>query len=514
MNTATVLYLISILTTFIGSAMLVCIPVGWRMHDPVPVVAEFAVCAMTAVVIGLTGIFATRKRHADSEKAGVREGFATVAFGWLAALIFASLPFLFVARMYPADALFETVSGLTTTGASVIAPNLPRWDGTVFPDGVESLPHCVQFWRCLISWLGGMGIVVFALVILPFLGIGATQLYNAEVPGVKMNSDQLTPRIAGTAKLVWGTYVVLTALQTGCLTLGGMPLFDAVCHSFSTVATCGFSTKQASIAAYPSPFIQWTFIVFLFLGACNFTLFFKAVLTRRRLIYFQDAEFRFFLATVVASSLIIATVLRLTYPETIQSMTGAAEPNCWLTSLRYAAFQVSSIISTGGFSTADYLQWPTQALMILFLLTLLGGCTGSTAGGLKCVRVLLLCKHVLSELRRCLFPRAIPDIRLNGERIQAATINKTLAFVVLYLGIIAATAFLLPFLSKMDFITALTASATCVGNVGPGFGAVGPAGSYAWMSAPAKVLLSFAMILGRLEIYTLLVVFMPSFWKR
>ena len=373
MNTATVLYLISILTTFIGSAMLVCIPVGWRMHDPVPLVAEFAVCAVTAVVIGLTGIFATRKRHADSGKAGIREGFATVAFGWLAALIFASLPFLFVARMYPADALFETVSGLTTTGASVIAPNLPRWDGTVFPDGVESLPHCVQFWRCLLSWLGGMGIVVFALVILPFLGIGATQLYNAEVPGVKMNSDQLTPRIAGTAKLVWGTYVVLTALQTGCLTLGGMPLFDAVCHSFST-------------------------------GACNFTLFFKAVLTRRRLIYFQDAEFRFFLATVVASSLIIATVLRLTYPETIQSMTGAAEPNCWLTSLRYAAFQVSSIISTGGFSTADYLQWPTQALLILFLLTLLGGCTGSTAGGLKCVRVLLLCKHVLSRRRRSTKP--------------------------------------------------------------------------------------------------------------
>lgn len=514
MNICTVLYMISILTSYIGFAMFGCVPVGWLMNDSTPTLTGLSFCAATTVAAGFTGILLTRKRRDKAGKTGVREGFATVAFGWLAALLFGSLPFLTVAHMYPQDAIFETASGLTTTGASVVDSALPLWNGATLPHGIESLPYSILFWRSLIAWLGGMGIVVFVLVIIPFLGIGAAQLYNAEVPGVKMNSDQLTPRIAGTAKLVWGTYIVLTAIQTVCLKFGGMTLFDAVCHSLCTISTCGFSTRQMSIAYYPSPFIQWIFVLFLFLGACNFTLLFKAILTKRWLIYFQDAEFRFFLATVLISTLVIAAVLLQTYPHEIQSMTGAYQPNNWHTSLRYAAFQVSSIISTGGFSTANFLQWPSTTLVILFLLMLLGGCTGSTAGGIKCVRILLLGKHALSEIRRCLFPRSIPDIRLNGERLHPTTINKTLAFVMLYIGIIFLITLLLPFLSEMKFDTALTAAMACISNVGPGFGEVGPAASYGWMSAPAKLLLSFAMILGRLEIYTLLVVLLPSFWKR
>ena len=513
MNKYTVIYLVSVLTAFIGTAMLVCLPVGFLMNDPDTVLLEFSFCSILTITAGVTGALLSRKKRDKSAKTGVREGFATVTFGWLAALIFSALPFFLVTHMYPQDAIFEAASGFTTTGASVIDLALPLWNGSRLPNGVESLPSCILFWRSLISWLGGIGIVVFALVVIPFLGIGAPQLYNAEVPGVKMNSDQLTPRITGMAKLIWCTYIMLTAAQTVCLKLGGMPLFDAVCHSFATLSTCGFSTKQASIAFYPSPFIQWTFVVFLFLGACNFTLLFKAVLTRRYLIYFQDAEFRFFLAAVVISTLVITVVLRQTYPTEIQSMTGAMQPNDWATSLRYAAFQVTSIISTGGFSTADFIRWPTTTMAVLFLLMLLGGCTGSTAGGIKCVRILLLGKHALSEIRRCLFPRSIPDIRLNGERIQPSTINKTLAFIALYLGIIFFVTLLLPFLSEMDFVTAFTATVACISNVGPGFGEVGPAVTYGWMSAPAKLLLSFAMVLGRLEIYTLLVIFLPSFWK-
>lgn len=513
MNKFTVIYLVSILSAFIGFAMLSCVPVGWLMHDSKTTLLEFALCSIVTIAAGVTGAILTRKRRGKAGKTGVREGFATVAFGWFAALIFSALPFIFVAHMYPQDAIFETASGFTTTGASIVDTALPLWNNTHLPNGVESLPYSILFWRSLISWLGGIGIVVFALVIIPFLGIGATQLYNAEVPGVKMNSDQLTPRIAGTAKLIWGTYIVLTAMQTVCLRLGGMTLFDAVCHSFSTLSTCGFSTKQVSIAFYPSPFIQWTFVLFLFLGACNFTLLFKAILTKRWLIYVQDAEFRFFLSVVVLSTLTIAVILHQTYPQGIQSMAGSFQPNTWHTSFRYAAFQVASIISTGGFSTANFALWPTTALTVLFLLMLLGGCTGSTAGGIKCVRIILLGKHALSEIRRCLFPRSIPDIRLNGKRIQPTTINKTLAFIALYLGIIFSVTFLLPFLSKMDFVTALTATVACVSNVGPGFSEVGPAVSYGWMSAPAKLLLSFAMVLGRLEIYTLLVVLLPSFWK-
>ena len=514
MNLRTVVHLVSILVTFLGFSMFVCVPVGILMSDPDRFVWQMAFCGFVTTLLGIVGAFFSRGVHGKRLRSGVREGFATVAFGWLAALIFGALPFMLISDLKVADAIFETASGFTTTGASVIDSELVLRNGGRLAKGVESLPYCLLFWRSLIVWLGGMGIVVFALVILPFLGVGGTtQLYNAEVPGLKTNSDQLTPRIASSAKILWLVFLALTVLETVLLFLGGMTLFDAVCHSFCTIATGGFSTKNASIAYYSNPFIQWVIVVFMFLSACNFALSIKAVTGKRWLIFFQDEEFKFFLILVLAAVGLSTLLLWSEFHEII-SMTGTAEPNTFLVSLRYAAFQVVSIVTSTGFSTADYNTWPAGIVMILFFLMFIGGCAGSTAGGIKCVRALLLGKHAVSEIRRCIFPRSIPDVRLNGERLPEATINKTLAFVFLYMGIFFAVALLLPLLCEMEVTTALSASITCISNIGPGLDQVGPAVTFGWMSASAKYLLSFAMVIGRLELYTLLVVLLPSFWRR
>lgn len=513
MNQRTVIHLVSILVAFLGISMFVCVPVGILMADPDRPVWLMALCGGVTTLLGIAGVFFSRSVHGKRLRSGVREGFATVSFGWLTALIFGALPFIVISDFRLADAIFETASGFTTTGASVIDSKLILSSGATLPNGVESLPYCLLFWRSLIVWLGGMGIVVFALVILPFLGVGGTmQLYNAEVPGLKTNSDQLTPRIASSAKIIWFVFVALTVIEASLLYAGGMTVFDAVCHSFCTIATGGFSTKSTSIAYYSSPFIQWVITIFMFLAACNFALSIKAVISKRRLIYFQDEEFKFFL-TLVLIAVGLSTMLLLNYHE-IVSLAGGTEKNTLSVSFRYAAFQVVSVVTSTGFATADFNAWPAGAVMILFFLMFIGGCAGSTAGGMKCVRALLLGKHAVSEIRRCIFPRSLPDIRLNGERLPQSTINKTLAFVFLYMGIFFAVALTLPFLCKMDFTTALSASIACISNIGPGLNQVGPATSFSWMSAPAKYLLSFAMVIGRLELYTLLVVLLPSFWRR
>ena len=514
MNLRTVVHLVSILVTFLGFSMFVCVPVGILMNDSDRPVWLMALCGCITTLLGIGCAFFSRSMHGKRLRSGVREGFATVSFGWLAALVFGALPFIVISDFHVADAIFETASGFTTTGASVIDSKLLLRNGTTLPNGVESLPYCLLFWRSLIVWLGGMGIVVFALVILPFLGVGGTnQLYNAEVPGLKTNSDQLTPRIASSAKILWLVFVALTVMEMVLLYVGGMNLFDAVCHSFCTIATGGFSTKNASIAHYSSPFVQWVIVIFMFLSACNFALSIKAAITKRWLIFFQDEEFKFFLILVLAA-VGLSTLLLWSEHHEIVSLTGASEPNTVTVALRYAAFQVVSIVTSTGFSTADYNLWPAGIGMILFFLMFIGGCAGSTAGGIKCVRALLLGKHAVSEVRRCIFPRSIPDIRLNGERLPQATINKTLAFVFLYMGIFFVVALILPFFCEMDFTTALSASIACISNIGPGMNQVGPAATFGWMSAPAKYLLSFAMVIGRLELYTLLVVLMPSFWRR
>ena len=504
MNLRTVIHLISILTIFLGLAMFASIPAGILMNDPSRPLHEMAFCGTLTTLLGLICMILTRSKPGHLLKSGMREGFATVGFGWLICMVIGALPFIAVGKFRLEDAVFETASGFSTTGASVIDANLILFNGKKLIGGLEKLPCCLLFWRSLIVWMGGMGIVVFALVILPFLGIGGTnQLYNAEVPGLKTNSDQFTPRIAASAKIIWLVYMILTVAEIAFLLLGGMHWFDAVCHSFSTVATGGFSTKASSIAGF-SPYIQWVITVFMFLAGCNFALSIRVVLFKRWLIYFQDEEFKFFFSVVLVSILI--SIGFLMWNHNIPSFGEA---------VRHSAFQVVSIITTTGFTTADYLTWPSGICAILFLLMFVGGCAGSTSGGMKCVRVLLLVKHAISEIRRCIFPRAIQDIRLNGERMTSSTISKTLAFFFLYIILFFLTAFLLTILcSDMDLLTAVSASISSISNIGPGFGKIGPAYTFGWMNPAAKYLLAFAMVVGRLELYTLLVILLPSFWKR
>ncbi len=512
MNLRSICHLISILIALLGAASFLCAPVGYFMGDSRTILQTLAAVSGLLILLGLCGAWFTRSDA--SLKTGMREGFAVVAFGWLSAVLVGAAPFFFVTEMTLPDAIFESASGFSTTGASIIDSTMKLRTGATLPNGVESLPYCILFWRALTNWLGGMGIVLFALVILPFLGVSGQQLYNAEVPGLKTDSDQFTPRLASSAKIIWMVYAVITVTEAVLLFFGGMHPFDAICHSFSTIATGGFSTKNASIAYYSSPYLQWVITIFMLLASCNFAYHYRAIFTGKWKIHLQDEEFRVFTALVACAVLLIGLQLYFSNPQTILSGIGEKEPTTVESSLRYAAFQVATVISSTGFSTANFAGWPTLSMMILFVLMFIGGCAGSTAGGMKCVRALIFFKHAKSEVTKCIFPRALRDIRLNGNRLETDTLSKITAFMLSYLFLFGIIALLLAMVCEMDLITAFSASVASLSNIGPGFGQVGPSCTYAWMNTPAKLLLSFAMILGRLELYAILVIFLPAFWKK
>ncbi len=418
-----------------------------------------------------------------------RESFAIVTFSWLAAGITGALPFLFtgaIPRFIPA--VFEALSGFTTTGATVV----PR---------VEALPHGILFWRAVTQWLGGMGILVLAVAILPFLGVGGMQLFKAEVPGPA--PERLRPRIAQTAKLLWLVYLGLTVLQILLLMAGGLDLFDATTHTFTTLATGGFSTKTASIAHYASPFVQYVFILFMYLAGVNFALHFRAA--TGRLDYFRDQEWRFYTLLLVGATLLVAGVNLAHGPYSM-------EPRGVEVAFRESLFQVVSIGTTTGYVTADYEGWRPAAQMMLFILFFTGGMAGSTGGSLKSVRVLLLLKQTGMEIRKHLHPRAVLLARVGKRVVREEVLANVIAFTILYALLFVAGALALTFLGA-DLLTALGASAAAVGNVGPGFGEVGPVDHYGWISDPGLAVLSFLMVAGRLEIYTVLLLFHPETWK-
>ena len=517
MNYRAVFYLCSLLLLVLGCAMATAIPIAWFMEDGIPVTFKFFICSLMVCFFSALIFFLTRRRKNEPEfKTGAREGFLAVFVSWLGASLIGALPFMVIGGMRFADSFFESASGLTTTGASVVEAATVLASGNSLAGGLESLPCSLLYWRSLLNWLGGVGIVVFVLLVIPLLNPGQSgqQLYNAEVPGLKTTSDQATPRLVSSVRIILFVYLMFTMLSTFCYFVGGMSFLDAVCHAFSTVSTGGFSTKTASIAAYKSPFLQWSCIIFMLLSACNFTLIVKLFVSRS-FQYFKDEEYKFFFWLAVASTLIVAVLLYVKCPEGVPGTDGTMIPRSVESYLRTAAFQVSSIITTTGFATSDYTAWGIPAvLMILFLLMFPCGCGGSTAGGMKCVRVYLVFKLVLSEIRHCVFPRALTDIRLNGERMESSVISKMMAFLFLYLIIFFFAGAALPFLCEMDMTTAFSASIACLSNVGPGMGKVSPNCTYAWMTDSAKYLLSFTMIAGRLELYTCLVLLLPSFWKR
>jgi len=419
-----------------------------------------------------------------------REGYAIVTFAWSATAVFGALPYLLTGAVSsPVPAIFESMSGFTTTGA------------TVFTD-IEALSHGLLFWRSLTHWLGGMGIIVLAIAILPFLGVGGMQLFQAEVPGP--TPDRLRPRITQTAKLLWYVYVGLTAAQVVLYLLGGMDLFTAVNHAFATLATGGFSTNNASLAGFDSAYVQWVTIAFMYMAGVNFALHFRAALGRP--VYWKDAEWRFFTGVVLGAGALLA-LFNLHAGIFEATLSGLGE------AIRHGLFQAVAITTTTGFVSADFERWAPAAQGLLFTLMFVGGMAGSTGGSVKAVRVMLLLKHAGIEIRKHLHPKAVILARIGRKVVREDVMANVIGFVILYGLLFLAGGFLMS-LMGMDLLTALGASAATVGNIGPGLGDVGATDNYGWMSEPALGVLTFFMLVGRLEIYTVLLLFHPDTWKR
>lgn len=431
---------------------------------------------------GLLLFLFTRKN--DHRNIGKKEGYLIVTLTWLSISAFGALPF-FLHHTIPSytDAFFETISGFTTTGASILSD-------------IESVSKGLLFWRSMTHWLGGMGIIVLTLAILPVLGVGGMQLFVAEAPGT--TPSRLHPRIAETAKRLWGIYFLLTAIQTALLLLGGMSLFDALNHAFSTMATGGFSTKNDSAASF-SPYIQYVIIFFMILAGTNFSLHYFALKGQLSKV-FKNEEFRFYLSVMGIFTLVIATVIFLS------SQFGFEK------AFRDSLFQVVSIVTTTGFVSADYLHWEGSLWFLIFLLMFAGGCIGSTGGGIKMIRHLVLLKNVRLEFKRLIHPMAVIPVRINGKSIPTEIINNFLAFFMIYVLTAAAGSAVMAIIG-LDFMSAVGATVATLGNVGPGIGSVGPVFNYAHIPDVGKWVLSLLMLLGRLELFTVLLLLSPSFYK-
>jgi trk system potassium uptake protein TrkH len=416
-----------------------------------------------------------------------REGILVVVLIWMGICFFGSLPFYF-SPWFPdlTDAFFESASGFTTTGATVL-------------DQVEVLSQPIQLWRCFSHWLGGMGIVLLGLAILPLVGQGGMYLYRAEFSGAK--SQRLTPRVFETTKALWKIYILLTLLEVIALWLAGMDGFEAVCQSFSTLGTGGFSTRTASIAGFDSPLIEYIIIVFMLLSGMSFIQHYRLLIERQPRSFWNDFELRSYLLLTLGATTIITSVLLW------KNHMGGEE------AFRAALFQVSSIITTTGFVTDDYSSWYPLCQLTLLLLMFVGGCTGSTAGGIKVARVMFLSRVVDREFRRMAEPQGVFTIRLGGETTPEPAVNGLLNLVYLSWLVIFFAWLLLTALG-VDILTALSAVVACVFNVGPGLGGVGPMNTYAQLPDAAKWILSLCMIAGRLEFYTLLVILTKPFWQR
>ncbi|MBQ8858401.1 MAG: TrkH family potassium uptake protein [Clostridia bacterium] len=414
-----------------------------------------------------------------------KEGFICVALSWIVLSLFGALPFVISGAIpHYADAFFETVSGFTTTGATILS-------------AVEGLPYGILFWRSFTHWIGGMGVLVFMLAILPATDGRAIHLLRAEVPGP--TKGKLVPRLKQTALILYGIYLLLTVLETVALCIAGMPFFDALVNSFATAGTGGFALKNASIAGYNSPAVEWIIAIFMFLCGVNFNLYYFLLMRRFREVL-KNEELRAYILICLASTLLIAA-------NTYHMASGLGE--C----LRDAFFQVTSIMSTSGFSTLDYNAWPELSKTILVILTLFGACAGSTAGGLKISRLLILIKNGVREIKRMLRPRSVSVTRLDGEVLSDETCRTASTYFTLYMALIVITTLLLS-IDGFDLTTNLTAAITCINNVGPGLNVVGPVGNFGGYSVLSKIILSIDMLLGRLEIIPMLILFSPATWRK
>lgn len=444
-----------------------------------------AILISAIITFGAGLSFHQLTRNHDHKNIGKKEGYIIVTFTWISITFFGTLPF-YLSGHIPSytNAFFETMSGFTTTGATIL-------------DDIEAMPKSLLFWRSTTHWLGGMGIIVLTLAILPVLGVGGMQLFVAEAPGTTPN--RLHPRITETAKRLWYIYLLLTALLTGLLMLGKMNFFEAINHAFSTVATGGFSPKNDSISSY-SAYIQYVIVLFMIIAGANFTLHYFALKGNFSKIR-DNEEFRFYLLIIGIFTIIFTVAIYIFHAAKIEH------------AFRDSLFQIVSIITTTGFVTTDYTLWNEFLWFMLFLLMFTGGCIGSTAGGIKMVRHLLLIKNTSQEFKRLIHPSAVLPTRLDGKTIPTEIIYNFLAFFLLYVSVFMIGATIMSSLG-LSFKLSLASVAATIGNVGPSLGTLGPMDNYSIIPTPGKWLLSFFMLLGRLELFTVLILITPSFWKK
>ena len=447
--------------------------------------AEWAVMGvflLTAAISAALG-FALRTIKPRSKVFYMREGFAATALSWITISIMGAVPFVLTGCIpNPVDAMFETVSGFTTTGASILP-------------GVEGLPNGILFWRSFTHWIGGMGVLVFLLSLLPLTGGSHVNLMKAESPGPQV--DKLVPKVQSTAKILYGIYFALTMVEVCFLLAGGMNVFDSLLTAFGTAGTGGFGFKNDSFASF-SPYIQWVVTIFMILFGVNFNAYFLLLLRRFRRAASSE-EVRAYFAIILAAVAVITVNIRSLY-----GTFGEA--------LRHAAFQVGSIITTTGFSSCDFDLWPTLAKEVLVLLMFVGGCAGSTGGGLKVTRVVTLVKAAFMDMRKMLHPNAVVNVRMEGRAMPEKQVRGVQAYFSVYM-LLYAVSWLLLSLNGFDLLSTFTALSACINNIGPGLGMVGPTGNFSAFAPWAKLLLSFDMLAGRLEIFPMLLLFVPSTWR-
>ena len=445
-------------------------------------------CALSFLITALASLFVgfavTLISKPGNRLIYAKEGFVIVALAWLALSAIGAVPFVLSGevRSY-ADAFFETVSGFTTTGASVLTD-------------IEGMSHGLLFWRSFTHWVGGMGVLVFIMAIIPSVCDRSIHILRAEMPGPVMG--KLVPKLKQTAKILYLIYIVMTVLEMILLLCGGMSLFDSALHSFATAGTGGFGIKGDSIASY-SPYLQWVIAVFMFLFGINFNIYYLLLVRRFRSVLKSTETWCYIAICLISVSIITGNIYSIygNLPD----------------SVRASAFQVASLVTTTGFSTADFNLWPGLSKGILLILMFIGGCAGSTAGGLKVSRVVMMIKMIRREFMKMIHPRSVSAVRIEGKKVDDTTLNGVNVYFALYMVIYFAV-FLLLCLEPFDFETNFTAVAACYNNIGPGFGAVGPMGSFSGYSAFSKIVLSATMLLGRLEIYPLLFALIPSTWTK
>ncbi len=480
MNIFLTLRILGALLLFLAGALLLPIPFSLFYGDGA--MPAFLFSAGVSLLAG-AALFTGFRSEKDLS---VREGFAIVTFGWTFFALFGALPFIFSGAI-PSylDAFFETMSGFTTTGSTILT-------------NIEAMPPSLLLWRSMTQWFGGMGIIVLSLAILPMLGVGGMQLFKAEVPGP--TTDRLKPRIQDTAKLLWGVYVLLTMAEIILLMAGNMGFFDALNHSFTTMATGGFSTHNASVAAFNSAYIDWVITLFMFLAGVNFSLHYLG-LRGRFMDYYRNEEFRFYLVLII-SGVALITLFNV----------GSTYASFW-DNLRYSAFQMVSIITTTGFGTADYELWPVLCQYLLVAAMFIGGCAGSTGGGMKVARLLLLAKHAHVQLFRLIHPRAVRLVKLGERPVDKEVMQSILGFLALYIGVFVIASFIMA-ATGMDLVSAGGSVIATLSNIGPGLGSVGPVDNFAHVPAIGKATLALCMLLGRLELFTVLVLIFPTFWHK